>query len=97
MAHNAQENSMSEKRQQAKSNLIYYMRLLAKSSGVGWNYENESEIGDIVDLIIDAAIAEVAEVEKEALLVAEEGNVAMDDYRYRRAQAEAWAKAERGE
>lgn len=51
---------MSNKRQEAKSNLIYYMRLLAKSSGVGWDFDNDSEIGGIVDLIIDAAIEEAA-------------------------------------
>jgi hypothetical protein len=35
--------------------------------------------------------------ELEARLAAEEPNEALEDYHYRKARAEAWAKAERGE
>ncbi|MCC6458802.1 MAG: hypothetical protein IT328_27910 [Caldilineaceae bacterium] len=51
---------MSSHANQAKNNLVYYMRLLAKKSGVGWDYDNDCEIETIVDDIIEAAAEQAA-------------------------------------
>ncbi len=44
-----------DKRDSAKRLLIHYFKMCAKESGFTWDYDNESEISEIVDLIIDAA------------------------------------------
>jgi hypothetical protein len=84
---------MANNANQAKKYLVYYFRLLAKKSGVGWDSDNEGEIAMIVDFILAAAADEVRAQKDDG----DAANEALDDYRYRRAQAEAWAKAERGE
>jgi hypothetical protein len=77
----------------AKRLLVHYFRLLARKNDIGWDSDNDMEVEQIVDLIIAAAVDEVRVQRDEA----DEGNLAWDDYKYRREQAEAWAKAERGE
>ena len=47
------------KREQAKRLLVHYFRMCAKESGFTWDFDNESEIESIVDLIIDAVKEEL--------------------------------------
>jgi hypothetical protein len=41
--------------------LQHYFELTAKKSGLKWNHDNDTEVADIVDLIILAANAEQAQ------------------------------------
>jgi hypothetical protein len=47
------------KRHTAKSTLVHYFRLLFEKSGINWHSDNRVEIEEIIDLIIDAAKAEI--------------------------------------
>lgn len=51
---------MSNSANRAKSLLAHYMRLIAKESGVRWDSENDTEVQEIVDLIVEAAAEEAA-------------------------------------
>lgn len=51
---------MNAKANQAKSLLAHYMRLIARQAGVNWDYDNDTEIEIVVDLIIEAAAEEAA-------------------------------------
>jgi hypothetical protein len=42
----------------AKELLVHYFKLVMNRSGVGWDWDNELEINDIVDLIVEAAVLE---------------------------------------
>jgi len=52
---------MNQNQERAKSLLVHYFRLLAKKSGVYWDSDNDSEVGDIVDFIISATLQESRE------------------------------------
>jgi hypothetical protein len=43
------------KRNAAKQLLQHYFRLLAEKADLRWDSDNDNEVGDIVDLIIEAA------------------------------------------
>lgn len=51
-----------DKRDSAKKLLVHYFKMCAKESGFTWDYDNESEISEIVDLIIDATKEEMTQI-----------------------------------
>lgn len=77
-------------RYRAKRLLNHYLRQNAQATGTHWDSDNDAEVDEIVDCIIDAAV-------EEATRATEEENPALEEFRHQRQQAEAWAKAERGE
>ena len=50
---------MSAKRAQARRLMQHYFKLVAERAGVKWDHDNVAEIGDLVDLLIDAAKEEM--------------------------------------
>lgn len=45
-----------DKKEAAKMRIRYYFRLIAKESGINWDWDNDAEVESIVDLIIEAAV-----------------------------------------
>ena len=60
-AHNAKVkwDFKMDKRQEAKQLLTHYFTFVQAGSKVNWDYDNQSEIESIVDLIVDAAVDEM--------------------------------------
>ena len=52
---------MNENKRIAKQYLTHYFKLLFESSGLRWDYDNQAEIEDIVDLIIKAVIDDITQ------------------------------------
>jgi len=50
-----------DKREEAKRLLNSYLEMLAKGQGLHWDSDNRAEVGEIVDLIVDAACQEVSQ------------------------------------
>jgi len=46
---------------EAKSKLVWYLRMLAQKAGIGWTGDNEYEVESIVDEILRAASTETGE------------------------------------
>ncbi len=51
-----------DKREQAKNALRFYFRRCALATGILWDSDNDSEVEEIVDLIIDAAKDEMTSI-----------------------------------
>ena len=51
-----------DKREEAKRLLNSYLEMLAKGQGLHWDSDNRAEVGEIVDLIIDAARQEIGTI-----------------------------------
>ncbi|MBU0777619.1 hypothetical protein KKH23_10305 [Patescibacteria group bacterium] len=49
-----------DKREEAKRLLNSYLEMLAKGQDLHWDSDNRAEVGEIVDLIIDATRQEIA-------------------------------------
>lgn len=54
-----QESNMNSNTLKAKSLLVHYFRLLARKNDIGWDSDNDTEVEQIVDLIIAAAVEEM--------------------------------------
>ena len=50
---------MNDNRGRAKHLLKYYLRMVARSSGVQWDSDNDAEVEEIVDCLIGAAVEEM--------------------------------------
>jgi hypothetical protein len=45
----------------AVSTLTYYIQTLFEKNGLGWDRDNDTEVGEIVDSIIDEAVHRIKE------------------------------------
>jgi len=50
-----------DKREEAKRLLNSYLEMLAKGQGLHWDSDNRAEVGEIVDLIVDATRQEIGD------------------------------------
>lgn len=57
-----------DKREEAKRLLNSYLEMLAKGQGLHWDSDNRAEVGEIVDLIINATLDELEQVFSRASL-----------------------------
>ena len=54
---------MGDKRAEAKRYMTHYFRKMAEASGMHWDSDNETEIENLVDLMVDAAKEEMTDTD----------------------------------